>query len=139
MMTLKQVTINKYKCIETEQSFEVDPDVTVLVGKNESGKTAILEAITKSNSYHGEQFDTMQDYPRKEVKKFERGQDDARVIQCTYTLQDKLIKQIQEDIGPQTFGATEITHSRSYRNPHGTLGAFDVSISDFFDYKLGEW
>lgn len=136
MMTLKQVTINKYKCIETKQSFEVEPDVTVLVGKNESGKTAVLEAITKSNSYHSEQFDTMQDYPRKEVKKFERGQDDARVIQCTYTLQDKLIKQIQEDIGPKTFGATEITHSSSYRNPHGTLGAFDLIISDFFNYKL---
>ena len=137
-MTLKQVTINKYKCIETEQSFKVDPDVTVLVGKNESGKTAILEAIEKSNSYQNDQFNTMQDYPRKEVKKFGKGQDDTIVIQCRYTLQDKLIKKIQEDVGPKTFGANEITHSRSYRNPHGDLGAFAVSISDFFDYKLGQ-
>ena len=138
MLTLKQVTINKYKCIETEQSFEVESDVTVLVGKNESGKTAVLEAVSKSNSYQNDQFDTMQDYPRTEVKKFEKRQDDVRVIQCTYALQGTLIKKIQEDIGPQTFAASEITHSRSYRNPHGTHAVFDVSISDFFDYKLGQ-
>ncbi len=138
MMTLKQVTINKYKCIETEQSFEVDPNVTVLVGKNESGKTAILEAITKSNDYHGEQFDVTHDYPRKWVTKFKRRQEDVRVIRCTYTLSKLHLQQIQEDVGPQTFSATEITHSRSYRNLHDVHVAFDVSISGFFDYKLGQ-
>lgn len=45
MITLKEVKINKYKSIETEQSFSVEDDITILVGKNEAGKTAILEAI----------------------------------------------------------------------------------------------
>ena len=57
MIKLKSVTINKYKCIEIEQSFDVEDDVTVLVGKNESGKTAILEAISKSNSYRNDKFE----------------------------------------------------------------------------------
>ncbi len=138
MIKLKNVTINKYKSIGTEQSFKVEPDVTVLVGKNESGKTAILEAISKSNPYQNDQFEILQDYPRKEVKKFERRQDDARVIQCTYVLQDKLIKHIKEDIGPQTFATTEITCSLSYRAVHGNYEVFDISVSDFFDYKFGQ-
>jgi recombinational DNA repair ATPase RecF len=33
-MKLKSVSIRKYKCFSEEQSFSVDPQVTVLVGKN---------------------------------------------------------------------------------------------------------
>ena len=40
MITLQEVTIHKYKCIESDQTFNVDEGVTVLVGMNESGKTA---------------------------------------------------------------------------------------------------
>ena len=47
MITLKKATIYRYKCIENEQSFEIEPDVTVLVGMNESGKTSLLEALAK--------------------------------------------------------------------------------------------
>lgn len=138
MIRLKNVTINKYKCIETEQSFDVQDDVTVLVGKNESGKTAILEALEKSNSYRGEQFDIMQDYPRKWVKRFQRQQDDVTVINCTYTLHDSLVKQIQEDIGPQAFKNTEISCARSYRVSQHAYLNLHVNISDFFEYKLGQ-
>ena len=51
MIKLKSVTIHKYKCIESDQSFEIRPDITILVGMNESGKTAILESIAKSNYF----------------------------------------------------------------------------------------
>ncbi len=136
MIKLKKVTINKYKCIETEQGFDVEDDITVLVGKNESGKTAILEAVNKSNPYQNDQFDILQDYPRKEVKRFERKQDDVRVIQCTYILEEELMRQIIAEIGPKTLATNEITHSLCYRAGHGTCGEFNVSISDFFDYKF---
>ena len=35
MIKLKSATIHKYKCIENDNSFEVDDNVTVLVGMNE--------------------------------------------------------------------------------------------------------
>lgn len=50
-MKLTAVKIHKYKCIETEQSFNIDSDITVLVGMNESGKTSVLEAIAKTNYF----------------------------------------------------------------------------------------
>lgn len=40
MIRLTKAVIHKYKCIEKEQEIEIEPDVTVLVGMNESGKLA---------------------------------------------------------------------------------------------------
>jgi AAA15 family ATPase/GTPase len=45
-MRLKSVRVTNYKSVEDSEEFEVD-DLTCLVGKNESGKTAILEALYK--------------------------------------------------------------------------------------------
>ena len=50
-MLLKKVTIHKYKSFLTEQSYEVESAITRIVGKNESGKTALLEALAKSNYF----------------------------------------------------------------------------------------
>lgn len=75
MLSLKEVTIHKYKCIETEQTFDVDQDITVLVGMNESGKTSILEALAKANYFSKDEgfvFNVTHDYPRKEKKRMEK-------------------------------------------------------------------
>ena len=50
-MLLKEVKIHKYKSFITEQSFSVENKITRIVGKNESGKSAILEAIAKTNYF----------------------------------------------------------------------------------------
>lgn len=48
-MRLKTVHITKFRSIKNSQPFTVDANVTCLVGKNESGKTAILQALEKIN------------------------------------------------------------------------------------------
>ena len=70
-MKLKKVAIHKYKCFESEQSFDVEDDVTVLVGMNESGKTSVLEAVAKTNYFQDDsefKFNLTHDFPRKEKK-----------------------------------------------------------------------
>ena len=138
MITLKKVTINKYKSIETVQSFDVEPDVTVLVGKNESGKTAILEAITKSNPYLDHRFITKFDYPRKDLKRFERRKEDIRVIQCTYEISQELMQQIQEDVGPKTLLSSEIVDFRKYQSKGQFYERPDVDTLEFFNHKFEE-
>lgn len=45
-MIIKNIIINNYKSIGNKRNkLEVDEYVTVLIGKNESGKSNILEAI----------------------------------------------------------------------------------------------
>lgn len=71
-MLLKKVTIHKYKSFLTEQSYTVEDHITRIVGKNESGKTALLEALAKSNYFEDNvdfQFDKDLDYPRSELIK----------------------------------------------------------------------
>lgn len=138
MIKLKKVTINKYKCIETEQSFHVEDDVTVLVGKNESGKTAILEAIHKSSSYINERFDARFDFPKKEKKRFDQSKTDLTVIKCTYSLTEELVNSIQDDIGEGTLISSEAVHSTSYLKTKGTFDVLNIDSSKFFNHKFQE-
>jgi recombinational DNA repair ATPase RecF len=51
MFILKQVKVDKYKSYTTPQEVQLESDVTTLVGKNESGKTAFLESLAKFNYF----------------------------------------------------------------------------------------
>ena len=64
-MKIIRARVNNYKSIDDSSWVDME-DVTALVGKNESGKTAFLQAIRKINSIAGaeDQFSIM-DYPRK--------------------------------------------------------------------------
>ncbi len=63
-MRLSRFRVQNYKIIDDTHEVSVDPDVTALVGVNESGKTAILRSIWKSRNVAGEAFDKQLDYPR---------------------------------------------------------------------------
>jgi predicted ATP-dependent endonuclease of OLD family len=51
-MKLQKVQIKDFRCIDDSGEFVID-DVTCLVGKNESGKTAILKALHKLKTSRG--------------------------------------------------------------------------------------
>jgi energy-coupling factor transporter ATP-binding protein EcfA2 len=63
---LVTVTIQKFRNFVEPQHFTVEPDVTVLVGKNESGKTTLLKALHRLNPAAGDdlKFDLTIEYPR---------------------------------------------------------------------------
>jgi len=46
-MLLKSVQIDHFKHVLNSTVVEIQPDITCLVGKNESGKTAFLEALLR--------------------------------------------------------------------------------------------
>lgn len=101
-MKLNEVKIFKYKCIEEVQDFAIDDNITVLVGMNESGKTSILEAIAKTNYFQQDKeftFNSTHDYPRKEKKEMEKTGKTPNAVECKYYMSDKLIEDIEEDIG----------------------------------------
>jgi len=72
-MLLKNVHVTHFKCVKDSTEFTIDPDVTCLVGKNESGKTALLQAIEKINPLDDEKttFDIL-DYPANEITEYKR-------------------------------------------------------------------
>src|SRR5207237_9220676 len=70
-MKLKSVHVREFKSVWDSSSFNVG-DVTCLVGKNESGKTALLEALYRLNPLveTDTNFDVTEDYPRLEVEDY---------------------------------------------------------------------
>src|SRR5215218_6104988 len=50
---LKTALVQKFRSIENSGTVRLEPDVTCLVGKNESGKTAFLEALHQANPSGG--------------------------------------------------------------------------------------
>ena len=63
-MKLIDFQIKNYKVIHDTESVKVDSRVTALVGKNESGKTAVLKAMWKTRNVANATFDKLYDYPR---------------------------------------------------------------------------
>jgi recombinational DNA repair ATPase RecF len=71
MIKLTKAIVHKYKCIEQSQVITIEPDITVFVGMNESGKTSLLEALAKVNYFEDDKdfkFNMIRDYPRKQKK-----------------------------------------------------------------------
>ena len=66
-MRLIEAQVKNFKCVEDSESFGVD-DVTCLVGKNEAGKTALLQALSRLNPINQDKAEFVEsDYPRREL------------------------------------------------------------------------
>lgn len=63
-MRLTSVRVRRFRNILDSNPVAVQDDVTCLVGKNESGKTAILEALYRLKPIYPATFRDIDDYPR---------------------------------------------------------------------------
>lgn len=138
MIKLKHVEILKYKSFNEPQSIDIEDDITVLVGMNESGKTAILECIAKTNYFENDpkfQFVSKNDYPRKEVKKAQKDSDILQAVICTYQLSDEVIKNIEETIGEGSWtGNCEIKIISKYDKEVSNIGGCDIDFEAFLSH-----
>jgi len=137
MIKLTKATVHKYKCIENTQEFIVEPDVTVLVGMNESGKTSILEALAKCSYFENDaffRFNQSHDYPRKQVKTLSKNGDDPVAVVLEYFIDDNLIELIQADVA-ENLTSREFTVSKKYGG--GTSWTVNgVTTAQFVKSKL---
>ncbi len=121
-MLLTQVQITNYKSIHDSTQFEVG-QITCLVGKNESGKTALLQALYKLNPVVPEHamFDVTDEYPRAEVEEYRQkveGKeiDPAIVVQAEYALDPDEIKTVEAVYGEGVLVSATIRLSKGYDN-----------------------
>lgn len=118
-MKLKKVEIHKYKSFEKSQELEIEDDVTILVGMNESGKTSALEAIAKTNYFQQDEsfkFNTTHDYPRKEKKEMDKSGVMPKAVTCIYEIDKSLISKIESELGKDILESTELAVTTKYDN-----------------------
>ncbi len=96
-MRLALAEIGPFKSVDRPQSVAVEPDVTVLVGMNEAGKTVFLQGLNKCRDVMGvERFNPLDDYPRKDLPAYLRTHDrqPAMAVRLTYELSDAEVEEI---------------------------------------------
>jgi predicted ATP-dependent endonuclease of OLD family len=101
-MKLKSMQVKNFKCVEDSTWFDISP-VTCLVGKNEAGKTSLLEALHKLNSDVAElgEFDVLLEYPRRRRKEYQNraGAEPDDALITRWELEDKDVKELADQLG----------------------------------------
>lgn len=62
-MRLKAFTVKNYKTVLDSGRVEIDTNVACLMGKNEAGKSAVMQALWKFNNVSGVKYDRLFDLP----------------------------------------------------------------------------
>jgi hypothetical protein len=118
-MKLLRARVTNFKSIEDSGWVDID-QVTCLVGKNESGKTAWLHALRKLNPVPGDDpnFDYELEYPRKGLQKYKKVHEDdpATVVEAVFEISDAEAAAIESEFGTGAVKGREITVSKSYEN-----------------------
>ena len=111
-MRLSVAHVTNYKSIEDSGAVPIEPDITVLVGQNESGKTAFLQALQKAHAVEdGVCYQPVEDYPRKWLSRYEALHDEspAVVARLEYRLQPDEIEKINDDLGMPLLAELSLT------------------------------
>ncbi|WP_431470287.1 AAA family ATPase [Sphingosinithalassobacter sp. LHW66-3] len=119
-MLLKTVHVQHFKHVLDSTEVAIQPDVTCLVGKNESGKTAFLEALRRLNPAQGNvDFNIGRHYPAWLEKTHRRQGKDLELVQpieATFELQDADKAAVSAVFGESVLTSDEFTLSRKYDN-----------------------
>ena len=117
-MNITRAKVTNYRSIDDSGWVSLD-NVTCLVGKNESGKTAFLQALRRLNPVGGANgnFD-IRDYPRKGYVRYKRRHDTepATVIQAEFELTTDELTEIESRFGPGVVKSPTVAASKNYKN-----------------------
>lgn len=131
-MKLKTVRIDHFKHVLDSTEVAIQPDITCLVGKNESGKSAFLEALRRLKPAHGAaSFSSPTHYPawlekrhRREAKAKGRDLDEKSPINATFTIEPEDVAAVEARFGEDVLLSDTFTISRKYTNQYA--GVFEV-------------
>lgn len=118
-MKLLSAHVKLFKSIIDSGVVEVEDGVTCLVGKNESGKTAFLEALYRLNpvpSGHRTNFTELYDYPRRLRAKDKTSIPTTVPITAVFQLEAEDIEDIEKHFGKGALTSDKIVVSKNYSN-----------------------
>lgn len=116
-MLLREFNIVRFRNVVDSGPIPVSNDVTCLVGKNESGKTALLNALEGLNSARGAEFDLHDQYPRWLLTQDRKSgvAEDTKPINATFELEDNERTVLEERFGAGVIKSRTVTVSINYQ------------------------
>lgn len=116
-MQLRKMRVTNFKIVEDSNEFTLDR-VTCLVGKNESGKTAVLEALYHLNPYddNDRQYDRIEQYPRRYLTDYEERHEgeEARVLTTHWELEAIDVQAVDAVLGKGCLKSNEVIVHKKY-------------------------
>ncbi|XHC26511.1 MAG: AAA family ATPase [Phycisphaerales bacterium] len=115
-MKLLSFHVRKFRNIVDSGEVTVDADVTCLVGKNEAGKSGLLEALYMLNPAYGEEFNVRDQYPRWLAAKDRRAGDLEEVspIAATFALSEDDRFAVENVLGKGILTGNRLTIHKKY-------------------------
>ncbi len=107
-MKLVRAQVFNFRSVEDSQAFDVS-DLTCMVGKNEAGKSALLQALYGLQPYAKFSYDQTRDYPRRFLSRYgERHPDGKSVVARTWwKLDAEDIETVSKQFGPNALTTDE--------------------------------
>src|SRR6266540_1775395 len=114
-MHLTSAIVKRFKSIDDSEVVRFEPDVTCLVGRNESGKTAFLEALARLNPLADDPlaFDELRDYPRR-LRGSEEEIAATVPVSATFELDDADVDDLWGEFGPGVVTSRTVRLDRTY-------------------------
>jgi len=119
-MKLKKVHVTNFRSVKDSTQFEIG-QVTCLIGKNEAGKTAILQALDGLNPHDAEdgyEYDRTRDYPRDRLQQYDKlhPNEPARVIRTEWELEESELKALRAEFGSKAVSGKKLIVSKAFDN-----------------------
>ena len=130
-MRLRKFRVRAFRCIHDSSEIKVG-DMAAFIGKNESGKTTILEALTLLNKDAKISDLDLCDEMAEELKS------EIRIVDGEFALSEKETKLIKEKF-PNLADVRTIKIYRTQKNPKIQYEFGDVKISGEADKRINSW
>jgi predicted ATP-dependent endonuclease of OLD family len=132
-MKLTAIHLREFQSILNSSEFKVG-EITCLVGKNEAGKTAVLQGLYRLNPIieHEGAYNVTDDYPRWNVEDY-RFEVDAKkrqpavVVTATFELEKDEIDAVSAIVGPAALRNPTLKLSKGYGNT--MMHAIDIDMA----------
>ena len=134
-MKLTTVQISEFRSIDNSEPFDVG-EITCLVGKNESGKTALLRALYQMNplidTHAG--YSITDDYPRVNVEDYRHEieattREPAIVARATFELDEDDVEAVQAYTGEDALTERTLEVTRGYEDDFRAEYSFDEAAA----------
>ncbi|MFT3889852.1 MAG: AAA family ATPase [Arachnia sp.] len=122
-MKLTAVTVQRFRNFVEPQRIAIEPDVTALVGKNESGKTTILKALHRLNPANGDarKFELVTEYPRWRLARDRRNDpniENTRPVTAEFAVEQADIDALDETLPAPLLVTSRVLAARTYSNKY---------------------